>query len=171
MADPVDGEVGREHERGESRLERLLDDLVADLAIAEDVDLEPARRAGRRRGDLGGVAVATVERHMSVPAAAAPRAIATSPSSCAICWNAIGATSTGIDTGRAEHGRLGRHRRDVDEHARPEPKRENASRFQRSVRSSPAPPDDVAPRLGRDGLLGQALGVVDGEKLLHGRGA
>ena len=45
-----------------------------------------------------GVAVATVERHMSVSAAAAPRAIATSPSSWAIDWNAIGATSTGIET-------------------------------------------------------------------------
>ena len=87
-----------------------------------------------------GVAVATVERHMSVPAAAAPRAIATSPSSCAICWNAIGATSAGIETGvpstvvsvetdETSTRTRGRSR-----------KRENASRFQRSVRSSPAPP-------------------------------
>ena len=35
---------------------------------------------------------------MSVPAPAAPRAMATSPSSCAICWNAIGATSAGMET-------------------------------------------------------------------------
>ena len=87
-----------------------------------------------------GVAVATVETHMSVPAAAAPRAIATSPSSCAICWKAIGATSAGIDTGvpstvvsveTVETSTRTRGRRRYCE---------NASRFQRSVRSSPAPP-------------------------------
>jgi hypothetical protein len=77
---------------------------------------------------------------MSVPAAAAPRAIATSPSSWAICWNAIGATSAGIetfvpstvvsvDTSDTSTSTRGRRRN-----------RENASRFHRSVRSSPAPP-------------------------------
>ena len=77
---------------------------------------------------------------MSVPAAAAPRAIATSPSSCAICWKAIGATSAGIATGvpstvvsvetlETSTSTRGRSL-----------KCENASRFQRNVRSSPAPP-------------------------------
>jgi hypothetical protein len=86
------------------------------------------------------VAVATVERHISVLAAAAPRAMATSPSSCAICWNAIGAMRTGMDTGvpstvvsvvtaETSTSTRGRSRNG-----------EKASRFQRSVRSSPAPP-------------------------------
>ena len=77
---------------------------------------------------------------MSVPAAPAPRAIAASPSSWAICWNAIGATSAGIETGVpstvvcvatsvTSTSTRGRNL-----------KREKASRFQRSVRSSPAPP-------------------------------
>ena len=72
---------------------------------------------------------------------------------------------------RAEHGRLRRDRRHVDEHARPEPElRERlAVPAQRPLVAGAA--DDVAPGLGRDGLLGQPLGVVDGEKLLHGRGA
>ena len=54
------------------------------------------------------------------------------------CWNAIGAMRTGMETG-AEHRRLGRHGRDVDEDARPEAELRE-TRFQRSVRSSPAPP-------------------------------
>jgi hypothetical protein len=103
-------------------------------------------------------AVATVERHISVPAAAAPRAIATSPSSCAICWNAIGATSTGIDTGdprtvvsvvteETSTSTRGRSR-----------KCENAS--QCALFSGAAV--DVAPGTGLDRGLGQPLGVVEG---------
>ena len=87
-----------------------------------------------------GVAVATVETHMSVARGSCARAIASSPSSCAICWNAMGATSAGIatvvpstvvsvETDDTSTRTRGRSR-----------KRENASRFQRSVRSSPAPP-------------------------------
>jgi len=36
---------------------------------------------------------------ITVPIAAAARAVAHSPSGCASRWNAVGATSTGIDTG------------------------------------------------------------------------
>ena len=108
---------------------------------------------------------------MSVPAAAAPRAIATSPSSCAICWNAIGATRAGIETGVPSTVVSRRDRRDVDENARPEPEtRERlAVPAKRPLVARAA--DDVAPGLGRDGLLGQPLGVVDREELLHGRGS
>ena len=44
MPDAVDGEVGCQHERGEPRLERLLDHLVTDAPVSKDIDLEPARR-------------------------------------------------------------------------------------------------------------------------------
>ena len=43
--------------------------------------------------------MAIVERHISVPAAAAARAIAGSPSGWASLWNAVGATRSGIETG------------------------------------------------------------------------
>ncbi len=45
MPDSVDGKIGSQNERREARLERLTDHLVAHLTVAEDVDLEPARRA------------------------------------------------------------------------------------------------------------------------------
>ena len=48
VPDAVDGQIGREDERREPGLERLCDDLVAHLAVAEDVDLEPARRVRER---------------------------------------------------------------------------------------------------------------------------
>ncbi len=108
---------------------------------------------------------------MSVPAAAAPRAIATSPSSCAICWKAIGATSAGIDTGvpstvvsveTFETSTRTRGRK-------PEARERLAVPAQRALVARAA--DDVAPRLGRDRVLGETFGVVDREKLLHGRGA
>ena len=66
--------------------------------------------------------------------------MATSPSSCAIAWNAIGATSTGMETGvpstvvsvvTADTSTSTRGRRR---------NLENASLFHCSVRSSPAPP-------------------------------
>src|SRR6187399_2884726 len=52
MPDPVDREIGREDERAEARLERLLDDPVADAAVLEDVDLEPPRRPRSRLRDV-----------------------------------------------------------------------------------------------------------------------
>ncbi len=42
--------------------------------------------------------MASVERHITVPAAAAARAIPGSPSGCASFWIAVGATRSGIDT-------------------------------------------------------------------------
>ena len=118
-----------------------------------------------------GVDVATVDTHINVSAAAAPRAIATSPSSWAICWNAIGATSAGIETGvpstvvavvtdDTSTSTRGRNRT-----------RENASRFHAKRALVAGAADDVAPRLRCDRLLGLALGIVEREELLHGRGA
>ena len=43
--------------------------------------------------------VASEDRISSAPAAAAPRAVATSPSGCASPWIAVGATPTGVRTG------------------------------------------------------------------------
>ena len=171
MPDPVHGKVGGEDERRVAGLERLLDDVVAHLAVAKDVDLEPARGTRGGAAISPGVAVATVETHMSVPAAAAPRAVASSPSSCAICWNAIGATRTGIDTGvpstvvsvvtdETSTRTRGRSR-----------KLENASRFQRKRPLVTGAAGDVAPRVRRERGLRHALGVVERQELLHGRGA
>ncbi len=77
---------------------------------------------------------------MIVPAAAAARAMPTSPSGWARRWNATGATSSGIDTvvpstvvavvgSETSTSTRGRSRQ-----------RPKASTFSRSVRSSPAPP-------------------------------
>jgi hypothetical protein len=77
---------------------------------------------------------------MSVPAAAAARAVPASPSGWAMRWKATGATRSGIetrvpstvvsvDTSVTSQRTRGRRRQ-----------RANASTFQRSVRSSSAPP-------------------------------
>ena len=100
---------------------------------------------------------------MSVPASPAPRAIATSPSSWAICWKAMGATRAGIETGvpstvvsvetdDTSTRTLGRNRKRGERLAVP---------AKRPFVAGAA--DDVAPGLGRDGLLGHPLCVVDGE--------
>ena len=77
---------------------------------------------------------------MTVPAAAAPRAIASSPSGCAIRWKAVGATSSGIETSvpstlvavvTSETSTSIRGR---------STQRSNAARFSRIVHSSLAPP-------------------------------
>ena len=103
-----------------------------------------------------------------MPAAAAPRAIASSPSGCAMRWNAVGATSTGSEISRPEDGRRRRHLRDVDEHSRPQhPALERrAILAHRPLVAGPA--DDVAERGGVEPLLGRALVVPDVEELLLG---
>ena len=84
--------------------------------------------------------MARVERHITVPAPAAARAIPASPSGCASRWKATGATRIGIATGspstvvlvvtsETSTSTRGRSRQ-----------RANAATFSRSVRSSPAPP-------------------------------
>ena len=83
---------------------------------------------------------AVEETTMIVPAAAAARAVARSPSGCAIDWYAHGATSTGKDSDVP--------RIVVDGSGWPDPRktlgrslhRSNARRFSASVHSSPAPP-------------------------------
>ena len=62
------------------------DQLVGDTVVAEDVDLEKAHAVRRGRGDLVELAVENVERQSADPAAAAARAIPSSPSACAIRW-------------------------------------------------------------------------------------
>jgi hypothetical protein len=81
-----------------------------------------------------------LDRHITVPAAAAARAVAASPSGWHMRWKAVGATSSGIDTGvprtvvrvvvvLTSTSMRGRSCQ-----------RANASTLSRSVRSSPAPP-------------------------------
>ena len=45
--------VDGEHDRAVAVLDRLLDERARDAAVAEDVELEPARRVRRRGRDLG----------------------------------------------------------------------------------------------------------------------
>ena len=171
VADSVDGEICSQNERREASLERLLDDVVADTAIAEDVDLEPARRSGRSRCDF-------------LRGGGRDRRDAHERSCCARTARHGDLTFLVRDLlerhrrdecrhrhRRSQDGRLGRDFRHVHEHpgTEPEARERLAIPAQRPLVTRPA--HDVAPRLGRDGLLGHALGVVDGEKLLHGRGA
>ena len=103
----------------EPGLARLRDQLARDALVAEDVELEPAA-APPIAATSAGVEVASVERHMIVPAAFAARAIADL---------AVGMRDA-LERDRrdeqrhrhlvAEHRRRGRARVDVDEHARPE---------------------------------------------------
>src|SRR5436190_795916 len=94
-----------------------------------------------------GERVAADERHMIVPAAAAARAVAASPSGCAIRWNASGAIRIGSDTSvpstvvaveidETSTSTRGRSLR-----------RLNAARFSSSVTSSPEPPAKYASAL------------------------
>ena len=104
------------------------------------------RRAGtsaarRRRPPRPVSTVASVERHMIVPASRAARAVATSPSGCATRWNATGATSSGIETSCAEHRRRRAARLATSTSMRGRStQRRYASTLSRSVTSSPAPP-------------------------------
>ena len=77
---------------------------------------------------------------MIVPAAAAARAIPGSPSGCASLWIAVGATSSGIETGVPSTvvavGDLGH----VDEDARPELQRAPGLDVPGEGKLVPAPP-------------------------------
>jgi hypothetical protein len=53
LAAPKVRNVDRQDERAELVLDRLGDQVFRLRAVAEDVDLEPARRAGSGGGDLG----------------------------------------------------------------------------------------------------------------------
>ena len=98
LAAPGPRSVDRQRERPVAAVDRLLDHRPRDAAVLEDVDLEPARRAGRGRALTSrGVLVAIVDSVMIVPASAAARAIPHSPSGCAIFCSATGATMTGIE--------------------------------------------------------------------------
>jgi hypothetical protein len=121
VANPVHREVGGQHERGEPGLECLCDHLVADAAIAEDVDLEPARRSGSGGGDLG-------RRRSRHRRDAHERA----RGSCAACHRELpflvcdllerhGRNERRHRHGRTEQCRFRGHGRHVDEDARPQP--------------------------------------------------
>ena len=171
MPDAVDGKVRGEDERREARLQRLRDDVVTDFPILEDVDLQPAWRVRGRCGDVGGRRGR--DRRQAHQRLGCSRA--TRHRKLALLVRDLLERHRRHEDGhrdwRAEHGRLGRHRRDVDEDARPQPvaRERVAIPLQRPL--VPGSADDVAPRLGRDDRFGQALGVVEGEELLHGGGA
>ncbi len=108
---------------------------------------------------------------MIVPAVAAARAIATSPSGSTRRWNATGATSSGIEISRAENGRLGADLADVDEHARAQsPAREGGDVVaQRALVAGTA--GEVAVHAGIELLGGEALVVGDVDRLRRWHGA
>ena len=102
---------------------------------------------------------------MTVPAAAAPRAMALSPSGWAKPWNATGATSTGrltsvprtvvavvtSETSTSIRGRSTQRRK--------------AARFSPSVHSSFAPPAKYAEGVRVEPIFGDALVIPDVEEL------
>ena len=73
--------------RREAGVDRLRDQLVRDAVVAKDVHLEEAGavRAPPPR-PRPALALEKVERQSAEPAAAAARAIPSSPSACAIRW-------------------------------------------------------------------------------------
>ena len=141
------------------------------FTIPEDVDLQPARRAGRRGGDVGRRRRGDRrEAHERLG-----RGRATRHRELALLVRDLLESHRrdehGHRHGRAEHGRLGRDRGDVDEDAGPQPvaRERGAVPLQRPLVAGAA--DDVAPRLGRHDRFGQPLGIVESEELLHGGGA
>ena len=87
-----------------------------------------------------GPQVAIVDRHITVPAASAARAIATSPSGWASFWKATGATSTGCFSS-APSSSIRVLTSDTSTSTRGHSSQSaNASTLRRRVRSSPAPP-------------------------------
>jgi hypothetical protein len=86
------------------------------------------------------VAVAIVERVITVPTAAAARAVAASPSSWHILWIAVGATSNGIETSVPSTVVAADTLLTSTSMRGRSFSRENASTFSWSVRSSHAPP-------------------------------
>ncbi len=170
MSDSVDGEVGGQHERRESGLERLLDDRIAHLAVTEDVDLEPAARGGRGCGDLG--RSGRRDRREAHHGLGRCRA-ASGPELVLLVRDLLERHRSDEHRhrhGRPEHGGLGADRRDVDEDARSE-----AATRERLPVPAKRPlvarsAMDVAPRIRRDDLLREPLGVVEGQKLhVHAR--
>ena len=99
-----------------------------------------ARRPAAAAATSSIVAVASVDKHITVPAAAAPRAIASSPSGCAIRWKAVGATSTGSDTSVPSTVVAASPRRRRRASAASAPSARRPRRFSRIVHSSFAPP-------------------------------
>ena len=104
---------------------------------------------------------------MIVPAAAAPRAVASSPSGCAARWNAVGATSTGsaisvpsavvaVDVSATSTSIRGRSTQ-----------RRNAARFSRERPLVVRAAGEVAERAGLELLLRRALVVPDVQQLGH----
>ena len=97
----------------------LVDQRVGHAAVAQHVELKPARRRrARRRRPRAAVAVASVETHISVPAPAAARAIPGSPSGWAMRCRATGRDEHRHRDLGAQDGRRGRDVADVDQHAR-----------------------------------------------------
>jgi hypothetical protein len=114
--------------------------LTSDPAILEDVELAPLHEAGAAAAISSCVRQVKVETAIPVPAAAAARAVAHSPSRSYSCWYATGATTTGssmgvpstvvaVETSETSQRTRGRN-----------VQRSKAARFARSVHSSPEPP-------------------------------
>ena len=108
-----------------------------------------------------------MERLIAVPAAAAARAIAGSPSGSARCWKATGATAMGIESGAPSTSASVVTSDDVHEDARaqlPLPER-LAVAAQRALVAGPAREVAVGARL--QPVRGEPLEIVDVERLGH----
>ena len=94
------GRVDGQRERDEAGVGRLVDQRAGHAAVAEArrAGTSAARRAPPRRPRPGSRSRASTGT-ITVPAAAAARAMPGSPSGWAIRWKATGATSSGIETG------------------------------------------------------------------------
>ena len=109
-----------------------------------------------------------VESVITVPAAAAARAMPSSPSGCASFWNATGATSDGHREPRPVEVDRGVDGVDVHEHARDQlPLGERGDvAAQRAL--VPGAPGEVPERPGLEHLGGNALEVGDVEERTRG---
>ena len=171
IANADDRQVGRQDECRKTGVESLGNDLVADSAILEDVDLEPTRRSRRRRRDLGGR-----RRRHGREAHERPSGRGTARGAELVLLVRdllIGhrGDKHGHRDRRAEHDRLRRDVGDVDEHAitEPAPRERFAVPAHRPLVAGAS--GDIPPGVGWNDLRGEALGIVDREELLHERGA
>ena len=167
MSDAVDGQVGGEDERREPGLQRLCDDVITDFTVSEHVDLQPARGARCRSGDVARRGRCDGRQAHQRPGSRGALGHGELVVLVGDRLEGHGRDERGHRDRGSENRRLGRHRRDVDEHSGAKAKvRERLSIPAQSPLVAGAA-GDVAPGIGRHDLLGQPLRVVESEKLVQ----
>ena len=106
---------------------------------------------------------------MTVPAPAAARAIASSPSGCTVRWKAVGATNSGIELSVPSTVVAVVTSRDVDEHARPQDPALERGPILTQRPLVVRPTRDVAERARVEPLLRRALVVPDVDEVVAQR--